>query len=205
QAGPSAASPDRQCLAQQGQGQAAHLAGLLQHGHAGLHQHVLLGHLGRLGSEVGVHDAAHGGVGVVRHVRQVVDGVVQAVDVRTHGATSGADCGQDGVQSTDFGGGVALGGQVTKGGEVDVTQSGLNVNFHGLGVRGADLQGDSTGSQQAIGGVQQLVVGTVAGVGHDIGQFSGQLLVFGVQSSTLGVVGVGAVGGLDGQVLHAQH
>src|SRR5690606_32739463 len=145
------------------------LAGLLQHGHAGLHQHVLLGHLGRLGSEVGVHDAAHGGVGVVRHVGEVVDGVVQAVDVGTHLATCFTDGGEQGVESGDFALSSALVSQVGKSRSIDSTNFGRYVNVHGLGVRGADLQGDRSRFQSTTG-CEQGIARAIAGVGDDVVQ-----------------------------------
>ena len=74
-------------LTQQGSHHTGHLVGVGQYGHASLHQHLVFSHIGALLGEVGVHDAAVRHVGVLFHVGEVVDRVLQTVDVGTEGGT----------------------------------------------------------------------------------------------------------------------
>src|SRR5690606_23019867 len=71
----------------------------------------------------------------------------------------------------------------------------------GLGRGGADLEAQRAG-QLATGGEQGLAA--VGGVVQDVAQFVDQRGVLGGQRGAV-VIGGGAVGGLGGQVLHAQH
>src|SRR5690606_28271728 len=143
------------------------------------------------------------GVGVVRHVGEVVDGVVQAVDVVTHIATCFTDGGEQLVESGDFALSSALVIQAVKTRSIDSTNFLRYVNLHGLGVRGADLQGDRSPFQSTTA-CEQGIARAIAGVGDDVVQLVFQCGVLAAQSFIF-VFAVGAVGGLDGQVLHAQH
>lgn len=54
-----AAPRERPCnpLTQQTSYHTGHLVGVGQNGHASLHQHLVLGHIGAFLSEIGIHDA----------------------------------------------------------------------------------------------------------------------------------------------------
>src|SRR5690606_31916414 len=70
-------------LTEQGAHQTRHLVGVAQNRDTGLHQHLLLGHIGAFQSEVCVHDTAFGSFGVLANGGQVIDGVLEAVDIST--------------------------------------------------------------------------------------------------------------------------
>src|SRR5690606_2744299 len=137
-------------------------------------------------SEVGVHDAAHGGVGVVGHVGQVGDGVVQTVDIGTHGTASSTNGGQQSIQGGDHAVGsstAGLDGTAGHGSQsaADAFDRAGNVDFQGLFSGRADLQGNDASGQLAGAAGQQVVVSAVAGVPHDVVQLRGQLLEFCVE------------------------
>src|SRR5690606_2434127 len=129
--------------------------------------------------------------------------VGQAVLGRTQLGAGGADGLQGVIQLADSGGGVGGVVQLARGGHevVDLTQLGGDVHRHGLGRGGAALEAQRAG-QLATGGEQGLAA--VGGVVQDVAQFVDQRGVLGGQRGAV-VIGGGAVGGLGGQVLHAQH
>ncbi|MDT4856252.1 hypothetical protein FQZ97_906380 [compost metagenome] len=143
--------------------------------------------------------------------------MVQAVDVGTEVGAQGGDGVQGGVHHGDVGVGatgdfhacgarrgvgvrrVAQGGG--QGGEL-----GGDVHGQGFSGGGTDLE-VHRGGQLAVGAgdhgtvTEQLGAG-IAGVLDDIGQFLAQLVVLALQGGQVGG-GVGAVGALGGEVLHA--
>src|SRR5690606_28429112 len=185
----------------------------------GLHQHAVLAHVGAFCREVGIQDATLGHVGVVLHVRQVVVGVVQTVDGGAELGTQGAHGVQRSFDRSD--GGVGGTGDLGTGGGgitcivgsrhcnkssgegLDSIATGSSqIHFQGFAGAGTDLKGHGGGKLAcAVVPAEQRLTGEL-GVVHDVGDFHAQLVVFGLDGGQV-VVGVGAVGALGGQILHA--
>src|SRR5690606_17724233 len=159
-------------------------------------------YVGAFHGEVGIHDAALGHLGVVLHVRQVVAGVVQAVDGRAKLGAHRTDFVQCGFQASDGSAGSCGGGerQGLNGGGQGGCQGadiGADIECHGLSCARTDLEVDRSSQ---FGGEQ--VFTRVLGVVEDVGQLFAQGIELGLKRGAVGC-GVGVVRRLGRQILHA--
>ena len=172
-----------------------HLVGLGQHGLGGLDEDIVLGVGHHLVGDVGVPDGGLGVLDVLGHNAQVVDGVLQAV-------LGGA---QGGAHLVDFLDGFVDGGDGSRSGSKRSNSSVINPQLGGVQIADREAQLVSTlalfADLQGNGGIVEKLLAVEVAVGTDAVDLLDQLLELLIQVAPV-LLGIGAVGGLGGQLHH---